>query len=65
MTTTAVRTIGDVEVPAPGIWQIDPGHAEIGFVGRHFGLTRIRGRFTEVEGTITIAEEPVICPQNS
>jgi polyisoprenoid-binding protein YceI len=29
----------------------------VGFVGRHFGLTRIRGRFTGVQGTVTIAED--------
>lgn len=42
---------------APGAWRIDPGHADVGFVGRHFGLTKIRGRFTGVEGTIVIADD--------
>ena len=36
---------------APGVWTIDPGHAEVGFVGRHFGLTKVRGRFTGIDGT--------------
>jgi polyisoprenoid-binding protein YceI len=54
MTTTenAERT----EVPPPGSWTIDSGHADVGFVGRHFGLTKIRGRFTGVEGTVTIGD---------
>jgi polyisoprenoid-binding protein YceI len=51
-TTTAADRI---ELPA-GTWRIDAGHADVGFVGRHFGLTRIRGRFTGVDGTITIAD---------
>lgn len=55
---TPTRTIAGVELPAPGRWTIDPGHAEVAFVGRHFGLTRIRGRFTGVEGHVHIAEEP-------
>lgn len=52
MTTTTSSTTR----PAAGSWTIDPGHAEVAFVGRHFGLTKIRGRFTGVEGTITIAD---------
>ena len=41
--------------PASGA--IDPGHAEVGFVGRHFGLTKIRGRFGKVDGDVTIADD--------
>lgn len=41
---------------APGPWVIDPGHADVSFVGRHFGLTKVRGRFTGVTGTVQIAE---------
>jgi polyisoprenoid-binding protein YceI len=53
----ATRTIAGIDLPAAGTWQIDPGHAEIGFVGRHFGLTKVRGRFTGIEGTVTIADD--------
>jgi polyisoprenoid-binding protein YceI len=45
-----------VALPAAGTWVIDPGHADVGFVGRHFGLTKVRGRFTGVEGEVTIAD---------
>jgi polyisoprenoid-binding protein YceI len=44
------------QLPAAGTWTIDPGHAEVGFIGRHFGLTKVRGRFTGVEGIVTIRE---------
>lgn len=54
----ATRVVDGIEVPAAGIWRVDPGHCEIGFVGRHFGLTRIRGRFTGVDGTVTVGEAP-------
>ena len=40
-----------------GAWKVDPGHAEVGFVGRHFGLTKIRGRFVGVDGAVVIAPE--------
>jgi len=49
---------GGSELPAPGRWQIDPGHTELAFVGRHFMLTKVRGRFTGVIGTIQVAPEP-------
>ena len=52
----ATRQINGVELPSAGVWNIDPGHAEVGFVGRHFGLTKVRGRFTGVSGTVVIGE---------
>jgi polyisoprenoid-binding protein YceI len=55
--TEAVRTINDVKLPAAGTWRIDPGHVEVGFVGRHFGLTKIRGRFTGVSGDVVVADD--------
>ena len=54
--TTAVRTINDIDLPAAGIWKIDPGHAEVAFIGRHFGLTKVRGRFTGVSGDVTFGD---------
>jgi polyisoprenoid-binding protein YceI len=55
---TATRTIGTVAVPAAGAWSIDPGHTSVEFVGRHFMLTKIRGRFANVTGTVVIADDP-------
>jgi polyisoprenoid-binding protein YceI len=55
---TATRTLAGVDLPTAGTWIIDPGHAEVAFIGRHFGLTKIRGRFTGVEGTVIVADEP-------
>jgi polyisoprenoid-binding protein YceI len=50
---------GSVSVAAhhAGTWKVDPGHAEVGFVGRHFGLTKVRGRFTGVDGTVVVADD--------
>ena len=53
-----VRLLAGTELPAPGRWQIDPGHTEAAFIGRHFMLTKVRGRFTGVAGTVVIADEP-------
>lgn len=52
------RTINDTEVPVAGTWRVDPGHAEVAFIGRHFMLTKVRGRFTDIDGTIEIADDP-------
>ena len=60
MTTAsaATREVGGAELPAAGLWKVDPGHAEVAFVGRHFLLTKVRGRFTGVDGEIHIGEDP-------
>jgi len=55
---SATRTINETELPAVGAWQIDPGHSEVSFVGRHFGLTKVRGRFTGVDGAVVVADDP-------
>lgn len=52
------RTLAGVELPAAGVWEIDPGHADVAFIGRHFLLTKVRGRFTGVSGAVTVAEDP-------
>jgi polyisoprenoid-binding protein YceI len=57
--TSATRVVDGTEVPVTGDWAIDPGHAEVAFVGRHFMMTKVRGRFTEVRGTIRLADRPV------
>ncbi|HEY7627994.1 MAG TPA: YceI family protein [Ilumatobacteraceae bacterium] len=43
----------------PGVWAIDASHSDVGFVARHLMVTKVRGRFNTVEGTITIAEDPL------
>ena len=57
-TTAPTRTVDGVEVPAAGTWAIDPGHAEVGFVGRHLVFTKVRGRFRGVEGTVVVGDDP-------
>ncbi|RLU87491.1 polyisoprenoid-binding protein [Streptomyces griseocarneus] len=60
MTSSAspTREVNGVQVPSAGTWKVDPGHAEVGFVGRHFMLTKVRGRFTGVEASVEIGERP-------
>ncbi|MGH9287902.1 MAG: YceI family protein [Acidimicrobiales bacterium] len=57
-TLSIVRTHDDREIPVAGVYTIDPAHTSVEFVGRHLMITKVRGRFPEVLGTITIDEEP-------
>jgi polyisoprenoid-binding protein YceI len=56
--TEAIRTFEGYELPAPGDWQIDPVHTSVEFVARHLMVSKVRGRFTHVEGTIHVADNP-------
>ena len=58
LTAVATRVVSGVELPVAGDWAIDPGHAELAFVGRHLMFTRVRGRFADVSGTIRLADDP-------
>ena len=55
---SATRLVNEHQLPAAGLWSLDPGHAEVGFVGRHFGLSKVRGRFTGVSGSVVIGADP-------
>jgi polyisoprenoid-binding protein YceI len=48
------------EIPGyvAGTWAIDPVHSEVGFTIRHFGVSKVRGRFDKFEGTIVTADDP-------
>jgi polyisoprenoid-binding protein YceI len=55
MTTT--ETTPDTSIlPAPGVFVVDPTHSNIEFVARHLVGSKVRGRFTEFTGTITVAD---------
>lgn len=49
-----MTTIHDL---TPGIWTIDASHTTVGFTGRHLMITKVRGRFGAVEGTISVPED--------
>src|SRR5580704_2824208 len=45
-------------VPTAGVYDIDAKHTSVEFVARHLMITKVRGRFDDVEGTITVADKP-------
>ncbi len=40
-----------------GTWAIDPTHSEVGFVARHLMVTKVRGSFADVTGTVQVADD--------
>ncbi|GAA1886088.1 YceI family protein [Actinomadura bangladeshensis] len=50
-----------VEIPGyvAGTWTIDPLHSDIGFTVRHLMVSKVRGRFGSVEGTIVTGDDPL------
>jgi polyisoprenoid-binding protein YceI len=54
-TQTATPAIADLT----GDYQIDPAHTRLGFVARHAMVTKVRGTFREVDGSIHLdAQDP-------
>jgi polyisoprenoid-binding protein YceI len=48
----------DLEI-IPGTWNIDASHTLVEFTARHLMVTKVRGQFPGVTGTVTIAENPL------
>ena len=40
-----------------GHWDIDPTHSRLGFSTRHAMVSRVRGAFNEVSGSVDVAED--------
>ena len=57
-TAAAVREVDGRQVPAAGTYAIDRSHSTVEFVARHLMISKVRGRFTDFDGTVTIAETP-------
>jgi polyisoprenoid-binding protein YceI len=57
MATETPEMIDRGALPPAGTWTFDKNHTRLEFVARHM-LSKVRGRFTEFDGTVTIAERP-------
>jgi polyisoprenoid-binding protein YceI len=56
-TTPATRVVDGTEVPAAGTYAIDASHTHAGFVVRHLMVSKVRGAFNGVSGTVTVADD--------
>jgi polyisoprenoid-binding protein YceI len=60
MTNTAIHTESAAtgNLPVPGIYNVDAVHSNVGFIVRHLVTSKVRGRFTDFAGVITIGDTP-------
>ncbi len=56
--TPANRTWEGVEIPVAGTYGFDLSHSRVGFVVRHLMVSKVRGQFSQFEGTVVVAEDP-------
>ena len=49
--------MSDLSALTPGTWTVDAGHSNVAFSVRHLMVAKVRGRFTDFAGTITVAED--------
>lgn len=49
-------TTATAPAPATTTWTIDPSHSEVGFAVTHLMISKVRGRFATVSGTVTYDE---------
>lgn len=52
------RTVDGVQLPEAGRWEIDRSHSSVEFTVRHLMVSKVRGRFGELSGSLHIAEAP-------
>ncbi len=66
MTTPALvtRDYQGATIPVAGTFALDPAHTRVGFVARHLMVSKVRGAFEEVSGTITVGEDPLASSVN-
>jgi polyisoprenoid-binding protein YceI len=55
---TSTRTAQSTRVPTTGTWEIDPAHSDLRITARHLMVTKVRGTFGEISGTIEVAQDP-------
>ncbi|MGH9304267.1 MAG: YceI family protein [Acidimicrobiales bacterium] len=58
-TARPTRPFEGLTIPEPGIFELDPMHTQVGFVARHMMVSKVRGRFTDYSGTLTVADDPL------
>jgi polyisoprenoid-binding protein YceI len=49
-----MSTVTTATAPAQTRWVIDPAHSSVEFAVRHLMISTVRGRFADVQGTVTL-----------
>jgi polyisoprenoid-binding protein YceI len=56
--THGTRIVEGIEIPEPGVFDLDVAHSTVGFTVRHLMVSKTRGHFGAFAGTVVIAEDP-------
>jgi polyisoprenoid-binding protein YceI len=56
--TELTRNVEGQLIPNSGSYQIDPAHTSVDFIARHLMVTKVRGTFTGVTGSLTVGAAP-------
>jgi len=54
MSSTALATTTELPV---GTWKLDPVHSSASFAVKHMGVATFRGRFEDLDATLTVGED--------
>lgn len=57
LTAPAMSASSALDALTPGTWTVDPSHSNITFIARHLVVAKVRGRFTDFAGTVTVADD--------
>jgi polyisoprenoid-binding protein YceI len=55
---TAVREVDGRQIPQTGEYELDKAHTSVEFVARHLMISKVRGRFNDFSGVISVGEKP-------
>ncbi len=58
ITNDLVRSYNGNAIPEAGSYKLDPSHSAVEFVARHLMISKVRGGFGDVSGTVSIAANP-------
>ena len=54
----ATREWLGTQFPTVGTWTIDPTHTAIEFEAKHLMIAKVKGRFADFDGALTVADDP-------
>ena len=58
MTTPSAASTGSATGSRAGTWQIDPAHSGVEFAVTHLMISKVRGRFSDISGTVVTDGTP-------
>lgn len=54
MSSATLATTRTTQAPSTESWSIDASHTQVGFAVKHLMITNVKGRFTDVRGSVSI-----------